>query len=138
MLNKKQPRVESSVNLSSLALERQMQAHIEEASSRVVAPHSPLGQSSRLLFIAVRNGTMGIVLSLINAGADIDSLDASGNSPLHLAVRFRRATVLETLISHGANINARNSDNMTALEIAVRAQDEDIVNILLLSGADLN
>ncbi|KAH7255347.1 ankyrin repeat-containing domain protein [Fusarium redolens] len=93
---------------------------------------------SRLLHIAARNGTTGILLSLIKAGADVNSRDCSGTTPLHIAVRFRRASALEVLVNHGANINARDSANMTALEVAVRAQDEELVNVLLSGGAELH
>lgn len=93
---------------------------------------------SRLLHIAARNGTRGILLSLIKAGADVNSRDCSGTTPLHIAVRFRRASALELLVSHEANMNARDSANMTALEVAVRAQDEELVNIPLSGGAELH
>ncbi|EGU82403.1 hypothetical protein FOPG_12229 [Fusarium oxysporum f. sp. conglutinans race 2 54008] len=92
----------------------------------------------RLLHIAARNGTTGILLSLIKAGADVNSRDCSGTTPLHIAVRFRRASALELLVSHGANMKARDSANMTALEGAVRAQDEEHVNIPLSGGAELH
>ncbi|KAL5623556.1 hypothetical protein FOBRF1_002806 [Fusarium oxysporum] len=92
----------------------------------------------RLLHIAARNGTTGILLSLIKAGADVNSRDCSGTTPLHIAVRFRRASALELLVSHGANMNARDSANMMALEVAVRAQDEELVNIPLSGGAELH
>ncbi|KAF5661497.1 ankyrin repeat-containing protein [Fusarium heterosporum] len=95
-------------------------------------------KSSRLLHIAARNGTTGILLSLIKAGADVNTRDSSGTAPLHLAVRFRRVGALEVLVNHGADINARDSANMTALEVAVRAQDEELVNVLLSGGAELH
>ncbi|KAF5633608.1 ankyrin repeat domain protein [Fusarium sp. NRRL 52700] len=43
---------------------------------------------SRLFHIAARNGTTGILLSLIKSGADVNSRDCSGTTPLHIAVRF--------------------------------------------------
>ncbi|EXK38782.1 hypothetical protein FOXG_04978 [Fusarium oxysporum f. sp. lycopersici 4287] len=92
----------------------------------------------RLLHIAARNGTTGILLSLIKAGADVNSRDCSGTTPLHIAVRFRRASALALLVSHGANMNARDSANMTALEVAVRARDEELINIPLSGEAELH
>ncbi|ENH67535.1 Ankyrin repeat domain-containing protein 23 [Fusarium oxysporum f. sp. cubense race 1] len=93
---------------------------------------------SRLLHIAARNGTTSILLSLIKAGADVNSRDCSGTTPLHIAVRFRRASALELLVSHGANMNARDSANMTALEVAVRARDEELINIPLSGEVELH
>lgn len=136
--HKQQPPVASSADLLGLVLEHKTPSHSEEAPSGRIPPENLISKSSRLLHIAVQNGTTGILLSLINAGADVNSRDASGTSPVHLAVRFRRPSILEVLINHGANINARNSINMSALEIAVRAQDEEIVNILLSGGAELH
>ncbi|KAH8200540.1 hypothetical protein TruAng_005317 [Truncatella angustata] len=109
------------------------------ASTDLVQLRNPTGanNSSMLLHIAVRDGTKGIVSSLIKAGADVNSLDASGSSPLHVAVELRRLGVLELLVKNGANINARNGAHMTPLELAVRAQDEQTVDVLLSSGAEL-
>lgn len=136
--HKQQPPVASSSDLPGFVLEHKTPNHSKEAPSSRITPDGSISKSSRLLHIAVRNGTTGILLSLINAGADVNSHDASGASPLHLATQFRRAKILQVLINHGANINARNSINMTALEIAVRAQDEEIVNVLLSGGAELS
>ncbi|KAH7480461.1 hypothetical protein FOMA001_g8690 [Fusarium oxysporum f. sp. matthiolae] len=108
------------------------------SSSLTSNPNDFNSKPLRLLHIAARNGTTGILLSLIKAGADVNSRDCSGTTPLHIAVRFRRASALELLVSHGANMNARDSANMTALEGAVRAQDEEHVNIPLSGGAELH
>ncbi|KAF2993193.1 hypothetical protein E8E14_000826 [Neopestalotiopsis sp. 37M] len=96
-----------------------------------------INNSSILLHVAVRNGARGIVSSLIDAGADVNWIDATGSSPVHIAVETRQPGVLELLVNNGANINARNSAYMTPLELAVRAHDEQTVNYLLSSGAEL-
>ncbi|KAI1148910.1 ankyrin repeat-containing domain protein [Nemania diffusa] len=109
-----------------------------DSPAELIYPGSDIvNHSSSLLHIAIRNGTKGIVSSLIKFGIDVDSVDSSGSSPLHVAVELRQLGVLELLLNSGANINARNSAQMTPLEIAVRAQDEQIVNILLSRGAEL-
>ncbi|KAI0391248.1 ankyrin repeat-containing domain protein [Xylariaceae sp. FL0594] len=98
---------------------------------------SALSNSATLLHIAIRNGTKGIVSSLVKFGTDVNTPDASGSYPLHVAVELRQLAIIEILLNHGACIDARNSAQMTPLEVAVRAQDEQIVNFLLSRGAEL-
>ncbi|KAF7523226.1 hypothetical protein G7054_g11841 [Neopestalotiopsis clavispora] len=112
-------------------------SHAGSLLSYYTTSDGDINNSSILLHVAVRNGARGIVSSLIDAGADVDWIDATGSSPVHIAVETRQPGVLELLVNNGANINARNSAYMTPLELAVRAHDEQTVNYLLSSGAEL-
>ncbi|KAG9240332.1 ankyrin repeat-containing domain protein [Calycina marina] len=133
-----------SISLPDSSQQYSMNAqHFRSASSHNSPCYSKLRcsdddkNSSKLLHIAIRNGTVGIASLLIKAGTNVNSMDSSGSSPLHIAVEQRRLDVLELLIDYGANLNARNCDQMTPLEIAVRAQDERTVDILLGKGAQI-
>ncbi|KAI1015871.1 hypothetical protein LB505_003993 [Fusarium chuoi] len=70
------------------------------SSSLISDSNDSNSRPSRLLHIAARNGTTGVLLSLIKAGADVNSRDCSGTTPLHIAVRFRRASALKLLVTH--------------------------------------
>jgi len=74
---------------------------------------------------------------LLRAGADVDAVDDSGHTPLHL-VQDRR--VLQVLLRHGANLEARGTRGDTPLiSHAVEGPDTGshaILSALLEAGAD--
>jgi len=85
---------------------------------------------------------------LVSAGADPNSVDASGVAPLHRAVRTRSLAAVRALLDGGASPTARNSSGSTPLHLAVqttgrggsgseraREQQMGIVKLLLERGA---
>jgi ankyrin repeat protein len=53
---------------------------------------------------------------LIEAGADIESMDESGQTPLHAAARGHNHDVIQLLISTGANLDALDNGGTTVLD----------------------
>jgi ankyrin repeat protein len=89
-----------------------------------------------------------VVEFLIKAGADPNSADKSGVTPLHRAVRTRCASAVRALLSNAANVHVRNGSGSTPLHLAVqntgrggcgsdaaREQQRDIIVLLLKHGA---
>ena len=89
-----------------------------------------------------------IVECLIEAGADPNSADKSGVTPLHRAVRTRCAAAVRTLLENGANPRRKNGSGSTSLHLAVqntgrggtgssasREQQREIILLLLKHGA---
>ena len=58
---------------------------------------------------------------LLAVGADPNSVDRSGVSPLHRAVRTRSSPAVRALLEGGANPTAPNRSGTTALQLAVKA-----------------
>jgi len=77
-------------------------------------------------------GYLTICNILIDAGAEINACDHSGNTPLHLTVQGYGAKipVIETLIKRGADVNATNEDGFTPLLLAKRLENDELFNIL--------
>lgn len=76
-------------------------------------------------------------LPWVEKGADIDALDASGNSPLMRAAAKGHLSVVETLLAVGTSLNIRRSDNGAfAFHSAANARCGEIVSVLLKQGAD--
>ena len=70
--------------------------------------------------IAWRRNDTEIVEYLINAGADVNVKDESGNTPLMFAAKTSdiyksRVKLMQQLIDHGADVNAKNNVNETVL-----------------------
>jgi ankyrin repeat protein len=90
------------------------------------------------LHAAVFIGDLAKVKSLIEEGADIDTKDAAGNTPLCYAVREGNKELAEFLIANSADVNAESTAGETPLRLAIGAGHKDIIDLLLASGADIN
>lgn len=91
------------------------------------------------------NSELGVIEWLINNGANVEAVDSSGNTPLHLAAQVANIEidVLEALSSEAINlrtyINQRNNEGDTALSlVANHTTNIDLLTWLLSQGADIN
>jgi hypothetical protein len=75
---------------------------------------------------------------LINNGADINAVDAYGNTPLWCACKSKKPEIVEYLINKGAQINKYNFIKQTPFMVAVRDLPEKTVEFLIHRGADIN
>ena len=119
------------------------------------------------LHLASAAGFASIVAELVAAGANVDVLNSSGESPLlvavregkeeavlvlctlkascrlvlHTAVHYKQVTILKLFLAHveewGIDINEVNSDKQTALRLACELGDSQGALLLLRAGASL-
>ena len=75
---------------------------------------------------------------LIAKGADINTKDNSGDTPLHYATAYGYANISKELINHGSNINIQNNAGETPLHTAVFWGYKGNIELLIEKGADLN
>jgi len=87
------------------------------------------------IFDAVENNDISGVEKFITEGADINSTDATGATPLHWAAFNDLPDLLEFLISHGANIYAHDDDGWTPMHWA---KSKKVLEFLISNGADVN
>ena len=73
------------------------------------------GGFTPLHFAAVL-GHADAIITLLNAGADLNARDQSGNTPLHGAARSGRPEAITALLDAGAHPNAKDNDGDTALD----------------------
>lgn len=86
------------------------------------------------LSTAISHGNLAAVTALVNAGADVNALDSSGQSPLHSVMdglthqRYPEQSALSqagVLLSAGANINWPSYSGQTPLRLLASYDDYD-------------
>lgn len=83
---------------------------------------------------AVWRNNFDAMRALLNAGAEVDSRDADGSTPLMTTCRFWGVGVIGFLLDAGADINSRGWNNVTCLMMACEGGNVDVVRFLLESG----
>jgi len=93
---------------------------------------------------AAATGHEDVVKYLLSVGANPNSTDAYGQTPLYLAIKVaRHAPSALALIKAGADVNTRvhdifeECDGTTPLHAAVRSRLSDVAIALAAAGADL-
>jgi ankyrin repeat protein len=90
------------------------------------------------LILATEHGDLGLVSSLVDHGADLNStLGLTTGSALYYAVNAKSADIAQFLLESGANINA-GVDRYDPLHRAIDRQDIAMVELLLDYGANPN
>lgn len=89
------------------------------------------------LHYAAMAGRLDDVLTLLQAGADIEARDRDGNTPLHEAARCNSTQVALALLQHGAQIHACDNEGSTPLHLAAYHGSLDVARALLQQGASV-
>jgi len=96
-----------------------------------------LGSCATAEVRAVRKGDLQKIEKFLSKGGDPNTVDADGNSLIHIAVQYGQPGSLERLLIAGANPNLLNNAGDTAAIMAVGMNRNDMVNILLNFDADM-
>lgn len=84
--------------------------------------HSDLSQTDEQSYTALHvagiYGSEIIIRMLIEAGMDVDSVNDSGNTPLHCAIIAGRFPIAEVLIKNGSSLSTRYKNSSNAFELA--------------------
>ena len=87
------------------------------------------------LHAAAENNAPAELTRLLQTGADADTRDESGRTPLMSACRSGHETCARLLIQAGADINATVDEGETALTLAVQEGHAGCVRLLRAAGA---
>ena len=102
------------------------------------------GRRDTALMYASKKGHTETVRLLLDHGANPNSQDKYGDTPLILAVAYgdmseESTDILRLLLDHGADVNVQDNDGNTALMTAMTEErGAEIVKLLLDHGADPN
>ncbi|HUV64343.1 MAG TPA: ankyrin repeat domain-containing protein [Sedimentisphaerales bacterium] len=83
-------------------------------------------------------GDLARVKSYVEQGADVDTQDEMGWTPLYWAASLGQTEVAMFLIQKGADVKKQMEDGSTALHQAAQAGDNNLVQLLVSKGADVN
>ena len=86
---------------------------------------------------AAEEGELETLVTLLDAGADINCKDEDGNSALHLAAEEDHDEIVKTLVDRGLDVNTRGENGWTPLMHAATEGNESLVNFLIEAGADI-
>lgn len=90
-----------------------------------------------MLFEAIEEDNEEAVEEALEEGAEVDSLNEDGYTPLIFAAESGSATACEVLLVNDADPNDQMEENgYTALHAAAASNESDIVEMLLESEAD--
>lgn len=79
-------------------------------------------QYNQQLLIEAAGGSIKTMKLLLKAGADINTTDASGCTPLHLAYKANRSRAIKFLIRNGADVTLRDQAGHTPEEYAPKQE----------------
>jgi len=79
---------------------------------------------------ASASGSLGIALSLIEAGAEVNAVQQAGFTPLHAAAMTGQTELVKLLLDRGADPNAKADDGRTALAMARDAKRQAVIDLL--------
>ncbi|XP_075237812.1 uncharacterized protein LOC142334030 [Lycorma delicatula] len=92
------------------------------------------------LMSAIKNNyKVDVIHRLISAGAQINTHDYHGLTPLMYAIKINDKEIISRLIYSGANVNGIDEEGRSCLFYAVMfTNDEEVINLLINKGADLS
>ncbi len=81
------------------------------------------------LIQAVKDGNIDRVRLLIAQGADINTRDNRGGTPLHWAAYYNRKEIAKLLLMQGADINIKDKNGLTPVDVARINRRKEILNL---------
>ncbi len=88
--------------------------------------------------LAIREGLVEVVNTLVKRGADVNKPLSDGMTPLEVSVEADNYRLTSVLLKANALVNEKNKDGETLLHMAIWAGCIPIVALLIDHGADVN
>ncbi|TET36072.1 MAG: ankyrin repeat domain-containing protein [Planctomycetota bacterium] len=90
------------------------------------------------LHIAAKRGFYDTARLLIDKGADVDSKDIGGHTPLFFGASYGKPDIVLLLIHRGANVNEKTDTGFTPLHYAANTGEIEAIRELLVAGIEVN
>jgi ankyrin repeat protein len=97
-----------------------------------------LSGRNSIYYAATYNPDSKIINLLVENGADVNSKNKKGLTPLMRASAFNNYEVVKVLIEHGADINSKTESGFTPILYAAKySNDPKVIDILVENGAEI-
>jgi len=90
------------------------------------------------LNVSASRGDVDCMQALIDAGADLEIKESSGNTPLYTAAELNKVECIKALLNAGANLEAKANDGSTPLHTSAANNHTEVCQHLINAGADIN
>lgn len=104
---------------------------LEERLKQSPAMQPKAGDKDLSLHELIRKNRYATLLGRLREGADPNSTNAQGQTPLHVAVEEAKATIALLLIDHGADLHQKDSQHRTPLDVAKQTFSEEGANSMI-------
>ncbi len=95
-------------------------------------------KADSLLLAASLHGNVKEIKEAIRLGADVNAINANGESPLNMVCKLSYEFLVGYFVSLGAKVNTTNNNKITPLHWGVEYNNIAIVKLLLQKGANLD
>lgn len=99
---------------------------------------APGAASSADIHAVVRAGDAAGVKAALESGADVNTRDAWGRTPLIVAIQQNRMPVVELLVQRGADVAATDAWGRTPLLVATQLKNSAAIRLLIERKADVD
>ncbi|OVA04800.1 Cyclic nucleotide-binding domain [Macleaya cordata] len=103
----------------------------EENRPRRKTPVQDTEDTSILMHNPTEKEEIDAVYDLIKCGSDINSIDADGQTALHVAIRKGHLEMVKVLLEGGANVNKADAGGWTPKALAKQQGQKNIYDLLL-------
>lgn len=108
----------------------------EKKSPPPETPRQTVVQSSVGVFDAVMKGDLSLLESILK-GSDVNAVNSSGETLLHVAASNGHVPVIEFLLLKGAKVDAKDKKQRTSLHRAAENGHTEAARVLLRAGANM-
>lgn len=142
--------IETTVNGGAIAIEYRLPLNqavadddLERVRELLAAGEDPNGKDKNYdnitpLFVAIENGNVEIVESLLDFGAKVNARDRQKQTPLMRLDDDATPELIELLVRHSVKLNLIDKEGDSALILAAGSVDHQVLKALIDAGADIN
>jgi hypothetical protein len=112
----------------------ELEAHIHWKSDLNAKDHA----NAQALHLALLHENYQAAELLLQQAVDVDGLDVTYTTPLHIVCRAGKLAWVEKLVALGAPLEQLDMHGSSPMHLAARAGHADVVAFLISKGADVN
>lgn len=101
-----------------------------------VSDVSPVDNINKRLLDVCKSGTAQEILTIIENGANVNTLSSKNTTPLMTAAQYNKIDAVQVLLEHGADVNSANKEGNTALYFAAGYNTPEVVTALINAGVE--